>query len=216
MKSIFILAILSLLLGCSSNSKPISKTTTPAASPSKKTTEPVITAGPLNISNFIQLVAPADPEHDVWPEVIDNKNGYAKMLGYFEGYIEYFLFTSSGDKNLVVQSTWGCGPACDQTIRFFVVKGKAVEQVALNKVLKKTVASKYKDKFEPCLMKDQRFGSFRTTDKCSVLIEFPKVGTSIKIYEADALEDEKYTFSDTREGKLLTTLKWNKKSFQFE
>lgn len=207
MKYLVILFLTSVLVACSSTSDQ-------PKTESMQTPLPIVTPGPINISELISALEPQLATQNLWLKVIDNKNGYARLEGPFEGYYEYFLFKGES-KDLFVKAKWGCGPACQQLVYFYEVQNKKFKKISFSQLIHPKHISKFKNAFETCQNEDISFGGYNLSS-CGTMIIFSRIGTGLQIYGAHYFEDEKYSFKDGRDGQLLSQFKWNKKRFVFE
>lgn len=140
--------------------KKSTKTTKEAPKPKK------VVKGKLNIDLQIKKTLSKGWEQNFWFEEIDNKNGYAKMGFYGEGFVEYFLFVGAA-KDLLIRIEWGCGPACEQYVSAFEINKERVSKTELSKFL-------------PAIEVED------------LMFEFPHYGTVTSVYQANFKDDGKY------------------------
>lgn len=217
MKTITIILLAFIFTACSSpQSKPIKthkqtlaeKKAAPKKNYKKQAPKKITKLdGKYNIDELIKKTLSTDWEKSRWFETIDNKNGYARMGAFMEGSYDYFLFVGD-EKQLLIQVTWGCGPACEQVVHFYSIRKGKVSDIEFSKIVSPTVKSRYKDLISACT-DEKDFNSWSNSD-CNMMFEFPKVGTTTSLYQAKFFEDEKF------DGEFLGKLTWNKKAFQFE
>jgi len=220
----FIVVILTaLFVGCSSSGvKPSvdTKTQTNVTNKGPKTNAKVLRPkkikkirGTYNIDQAIRTVLPDDWEKLRWFESIDNKNGYAKMGAYMEGYYEYFLFVGT-NRNLLAEVLWGCGPACEQTVKFYELKSSTHKKIHFSAIAAPRVTKIIGNKIRLC----STGLSFNSWDnkECSVMFSFAKVGTEVNVYDAKIFEDGRFQNEQGTTGEILTTLSWNKNLFRFD
>lgn len=173
-----------------------------------------IIKGKYNIEKEIKKILPKNWNKERWFLSIDNKNGYAEMGGYIEGSYKYYLFVGAKN-NLLVNVTWGCGPACEQVIQFYVKSGSVYKKTNFEKVLSKGARAKLQSALDSCSSK----GGFNSwsNKSCVTMLKFPVRGTDVEVFsKAEFLEDGKFQDKYGNEARKLTTLKWNKKTAQFE
>lgn len=227
-KTLLIIVILLMSISCSTQKKSEQKKVKKEVLQKKKsvpiskkirkkpTTKPKVTRGKLNIDKIIKKrLGKSWDKKNYWFEEIDNKNGYAKMAFFGEGYDEYFLFVSA-NKSLLVKSAWGCGPACSQTVYFYTYKNNKVRQARFIDYFK-DFADKYSNEMKNCISKDGKIfngesykvNQYTGKNPCDIILEFPKFGTNVSVYQASFKDLDKY------DGPLKAKLKWNKKASKF-
>jgi len=225
MKTVFLL-ITVIILGCSTSTKkqnsiahklktksPINPYSSINNNESKnlgtqhKPQTPKIIIGKFNIDNVIKLTLRENWKKESWFEEIDNKNGYARMGGYREGADEYFLFIGL-QKNLLVKVIWGCGPACEQVVRFYEIINNNPKKIQASKLFDKSFAHLLKNQLAVCLGKNGEINDW-SNHRCHLMFDFPRYGTKVKVFNALFKDNDIY------EGPLEATLKWNRKNFNF-
>jgi len=119
-------------------------------------------------------------------EIRDTKNGYLKITGAIDGWLEVALFRKKNRQPLLVIGVTGCGPACGTELHAFEFEnGNAVE-------VSKSVFPKFQDgEIENKLAR--RFG--KTEDYYGDVLEIlPRKGTTIKtVFEDES--DVLYEFA---------------------
>ena len=134
----------------------------------KETPKPKkVVKGKLNIDLQIKKTLSDGWEQNFWFEEIDNKNGYAKMGFYGEGFVEYFLFVGAA-KDLLIRIEWGCGPACEQFVSAFEINKNRVSKTELSDFL-------------PVIGEEE-----------DLMFEFPHYGTVTSVYQANFKDDGQY------------------------
>ena len=209
MNVVLSLLVVVCLFGCQSTSE------IPVPPKSSKFVEkmPVVrVSGKFNVDKAIKKIHPTRSEKEIWFTIIDNKNGYAEMTGYMEGSIEYFLFVGHG-KNLLVEVTWGCGPACEQVVNFYEILPKRSAKVSFRKIVDSKFFSKYESEFVACLSSNS-FNSW-SNDRCGIMLEFEREGTQVGLYRASSFEDGKFGNSVGQATPRLEQLLWSRKGFKF-
>ena len=131
----------------------------------------------------------------------------------YSNMITTYLFVGKS-KNLLIKSTWGCGPDCTQEVEVFEVKNNKTTVVLFEKLISSDIKSKYKTYFKDCT-EVGKFGTLQN-ENCAMLIGFPKIGTQISLYAGKYLDDQKYMYVPNQPASLLSKLSWNKSKFMFE
>lgn len=176
---------------------------------------PKIVKGKFNISNEIKKILPENWENEFWFEKIDNKNGFARMGGYMEGYINYYLFVGLKG-NLLVEVSWGCGPACEQVVKFYESTGKTYKSVSFARLLNSADLEVFGNQIETC-SSSKSFNSW-SNKKCSIMLDFPETGTVVNVFRAQFFDDDKFQDNQDNhgnEGKRIAELDWDRKNFKF-
>tara|TARA_B100000749_G_scaffold280259_1_gene275665 strand:+ start:27079 stop:27771 length:693 start_codon:yes stop_codon:yes gene_type:complete len=226
MKRIAFTVITLMIAGCSTqvkNDKPMVSAQSKSAVVKKvkkikktPTTQPKVIQGKLNIDTIIKKqLGKSWDKNNYWFDEIDNKNGYAKMGFFGEGYDEYFLFVSD-DKSLLIRSSWGCGPACTQTVSFYTYQNNEVRPAKFVNHFK-AFSDKYSSEMKNCIRKNgilfneesHKIHPNTGKNSCDIMFDFPKFGTTVSVYQASVKDEDKF------EGALKEKLKWNKKTSQF-
>ncbi len=169
-----------------------------------------------NIDQLIMKTLPIGWEKKNQFQIIDNKNGYARANGYYEGFTEYFLFVGV-NKNLLVEVMWGCGPACEQVIKFYEfsnLNNTPYKQINFKKISSINLKDKLNAYIEIC-NEDLTFNSWANKN-CYMMFDFQKKGTNAKVYNASIFENGYFQDKYGNQGVKLATLTWNRKLFQFE
>lgn len=175
--------------------------------------ETKIIAGPYSLEKIIKSLPLESWEKTFNFEIIDNRNGYAKMnLTDYEGFNEFFLFTGT-PKNLLVKVNWGCRPTCQQMVYIFELNNNIPKAIHFKSILHTSLYDKFKDDFNVCI-NINKFNSFKPDNKCFIMFEFPKAGTATKMYQASSFDNGKFQ-TEYGDAKLLGQLLWDKASFRF-
>jgi len=170
-------------------------------------------SGKYNIDQMIARILPTGWEKDRWFKSIDYKNGYASMGGYMEGYYAYYLFV--GEKaDLLVEVTWGCGPACEQIVRFYEIENSRHKIISFSMIATPEVLKKMGSQYSVC-SRPEGFNSW-TNKNCAVMFDFPKIGTDVSVYKAKVFEDKKFQNEWGNNGEKLVVLNWNSSLYKFE
>lgn len=221
--SLIIFCFTLFLIGCSSSHKKMhpkasiaglgNSSPGPVLNKNKKAVaNPEVIKGKYDIEREVKSILSKDWEKNFWFEVVDNKNGFAKMGGYFEGYNAYYLFV--GEKsNLLVEASWGCGPACSQVVSFYKKFGETYKMISFDSIFDLNALKNLKDQLNVCISA-KSFNSW-SNEKCSLMLDLPNVGTTVKIYQAQFLEDGVYSDRYGIEGKRVATIVWDRKNFKF-
>ncbi|MCB0377899.1 MAG: hypothetical protein KDD33_05340 [Bdellovibrionales bacterium] len=170
-------------------------------------------SGKYNIQSLIQLILPPEWKKERWFVTIDNKNGYAKMGGYMEGYYAYYLFVGK-DRNLLIETIWGCGPACEQTVIFHEINGSTAKLLKFEDIASAKVLKTLKKQIANC-SGELKFNEW-TNKNCEMMFDFPHIGKIVTVYKAKFLEDNKYQGEWGGENIHLARLKWDRHLFKFD
>lgn len=124
--------------------------------------------------------------------VEDIKNGYLRIEGWFEGYIEVALFRKENGAGTLAVGFTECGPVCGTELKFYEYIENEMKDVT--------------EKVFPAISEDKVRAEFRrivkdpNAEMVSFVYELPRIGRTIKI-----LDDET--------GKLIYSLDWKKDRF---
>jgi hypothetical protein len=132
---------------------------------------------------------------------INLKNGYARVVGEFDGYVDYFLFRCGKAKSKVCEKNqalvsivqYDCGPECEQIITFFnISKSGKLEQLKVNgpldpkelfglsksSILQNQLNEKCMDSQNRILTEEQKSGR-----RCPYFFSFSKSKSVLSVYE---------------------------------
>lgn len=128
-------------------------------------------------------------------EIRDNKNGYVRIVGDFDGYFEVALFRKKDLSPVLVLGETFCGPACGTDLLVFKpVDGKLVD--ITSNIFPKITEEKAQAELRR-MLKDEKAEMVGTTFK------LPRYGTTIKFFD-----DETET--------LLFEIVWKKNKFRIK
>lgn len=126
------------------------------------------------------------------PVVEDIKNGYLKIEGAFEGYVEVALFRKKDGSGILVVGNTSCGPVCGTDLNAYEYVDDQMREVTENVM--------------PSLTEDMIRAEFRrivkdpNAEMVSFIYELPRIGKTIKILDDDS-------------GKLIYSLEFKKDKF---
>jgi hypothetical protein len=124
--------------------------------------------------------------------VEDIKNGYLKIEGAFEGYIEVALFRKKDGSGILVVGNTSCGPVCGTDLNAYEYMDDQMKEVT--------------EDVMPSLTEDEIRAEFRrivkdpNAEMVSFIYELPRFGKTIKILDDDS-------------GKLIYSLEFKKDKF---
>jgi hypothetical protein len=149
--------------------------------------------------------------------LVDEKNGFARIVGEFEGHLDYFLFRGKGT-DLVVEASFACGPACTEDIEVFWCKeGKDDDGEPgctdfapvpfLEAIDLKALGTSVTDLKEHCLNEDgTRFEASSPDRHCPYIFSFPKRGTRGQVFRFE--DDEEPAVIEGVKLKAAAAIVW--------
>ncbi len=124
--------------------------------------------------------------------VKDTKNGYLKIEGAFEGWIEVALFRKKNGSAILLVGENSCGPACGTELNAYKMVNGKMENVT-NKMIPTISEDELREKF-------RRDRNDSNAEMISYIFELPRYGTTIKINDDDT-------------GYLIYEIKWENDKF---
>jgi hypothetical protein len=123
----------------------------------------------------------------------DIKNGWLKFSGKeasnaWEGWGEFVIFKKPDKTYMMAITIMSCGPACDQTLKFFEYTNTAWKEVTQDVFLPMT-ARVLSEKYASMVGKDE------FTEQPPVLYVLPRYGTSIKVITQKQITDKEITLA---------------------
>jgi len=133
-------------------------------------------------------------------EVLDIKNGYAKVTGAYEGSYTFAIWRMANGNDLVGKTSMSCGPVCDYTYEFFEITPDGDLNVTKTVLPQKEISEHCKFMVDKAMAEEKMDQSV----KSQMLFELPQQGTDIQVYLS--LNSNELEFP-------LLTLSWDKSKF---
>lgn len=109
---------------------------------------------------------------------LDIPAGYVTVRGPIEGWHEFVLWRMDNGKDLVIQMTVGCGPACDYTFAFYEGNGLKVEPVSPQDYIPVAELESQKDEMVKKALLDF---TVDYPEDSQIVYNLPQEGTSIQV-----------------------------------
>ncbi len=126
---------------------------------------------------------PENENPHMYLKTVDEKNGYIRVEGAFEGNWEMCYWSTKASKKIVAVNSTGCGPICNSDIKFFELENKKlIEKPAENYLPKIELSDFYrteKMKSENNTLYKEAEAEFQNS--IYILLELPQKGMNIKV-----------------------------------
>jgi hypothetical protein len=133
-----------------------------------------------NVLDYYNLVPEnvlANKEAQAKVEIQDNKNGYLKITGMFEGWVEAVLFRKNDGSPILLIGNNGCGPVCSTSVMAFTFSGnKAIDET--EKIITKPSEQ---EEGQLYVKKKKADDEDRNGEQPPLIWELPRVGRVIKV-----------------------------------
>jgi hypothetical protein len=114
---------------------------------------------------------------------LDERNGFARLIGSLEGHVDLFLFRGE-PASFLVKLTYACSPACSQDVDVFRLSGEdAPVRVSLKDWIDFSAARPLAAELEKtCVHGEGRFEGSDPVHPCPFVFSFPKKGGGGDLY----------------------------------
>jgi len=110
---------------------------------------------------------------------LDKKGGFANVTGAFEGWYEFVIWRMSGGTDLLGVMSAGCGPVCDYSFKWFIGDNGKLEDVGYDQIFPGDEIMAHKDVMYKKVL--EKYPDLEYPDDVGLIYKFPKKGTAMEI-----------------------------------